>query len=647
MFGRVGRFMRLIVSCASQQLHQVRTYTAGGVKSQLETGNNQVSVVVWPHSSTCRPVDSVCTLIQQGLLSKDLLDALNLRVVSQDVIQVLKRTKNADAAACFFAWAKERCVGKLGNAAYARLIQILADADRLDGIWIVVKDMRADGRDISDFIFWTLIRKYVKAGRVQEAAETVKRIHVYGCKPTTAMCNFVINALYSHGSREIAEQLYEGMPELACMPDSYTHCIRIDNLTKVGDVDAACQAFQAMDEQGFPPNSLANKTLIGCLGRAGQWERAMKLFDEVRSKGLDVDVVLYSDLLHSLARAGELGALHKLYKQMTDSAIQPTVYTYTGLVNGFIISNSVHENWAFLLSLVNDCHPSEREADFDLLLHILIGLCKAQKVYLAWAFLKEVRSAERQTHVECFSTIFHAFLRADDIDSALNVLDELPSVGGRSVEAMYNATITCLGKKGRGCDARKVLPRMKQNNCTPSVITYTLVIDALGKAGELFGAREIFHHMAENGCCPNNYTFNVLLNNLTKAGSVSEAYELFQEMPQPDTFSYNILINGFSKVGKVDVSCRLFDEMKARGCIPDMITFNNLLAAFVKAGQKTRAWDMLNEIAGSGSLPNKITRQILEKAHAENQEYGELLEVCIRMQQQSGVKSARACDALG
>jgi len=186
---------------------------------------------------------------------------------------------------------------------------------------------------------------------------------------------------------------------------------------------------------------------------------------------------------------------------------------------------------------------------------------------------------------------------------------------------------------------------MKEDDCTPSSITFGILLDASIEAGYMDKASQVFEQMRSIGIEMNAVLFTTMIKGFAKAGKVKEALQLYETMlsqgVQPDLFTYSTLIKVLCDNKELQSAFLLIEEMGKQGVSPDEVVFNNLLAGCIHCANLPLGEQLVQDMMKSGIYPSVTTMSILMKLYSRCQEYPKALELLQSMKAQFGVSPER------
>ncbi|KAE8666215.1 Pentatricopeptide repeat-containing protein [Hibiscus syriacus] len=232
-------------------------------------------------------------------------------------------------------------------------------------------------------IYTTLMKGYMKAGRVTDTVKTLeamrrqddKASHPDNVTYTTVVSAFVNAGLMDRAREVLAEMtrirvpanritynillkgycqqlqidkakelLREMADDARIKPDVVSYNILIDGCILIDDSAGALAFFNEMREQGITPTKISYTTLMKAFALSGQPKLANKVFDEMlRDPRVKVDLVAWNMLVEGYCRLGLVEEAKKVIQRMKENGFYPNVSTYGSLANGIALARKPGE----------------------------------------------------------------------------------------------------------------------------------------------------------------------------------------------------------------------------------------------------------------------------------------------------------------
>lgn len=152
--------------------------------------------------------------------------------------------------------------------------------------------------------FNVMVDGYCVVGRFKEAIEVFNGMWERRCRPDTLSCNNLIEQLCGNGMLGEAEEVYKGMGKKGVSPDEFTFGLLMDSCFRDGRPDDAAGYFKTMVESKLRPNLAVYNRLIEGLVKVGKVDEA-KSFYELMVGKLKMDDASYELVMKALFDVGK------------------------------------------------------------------------------------------------------------------------------------------------------------------------------------------------------------------------------------------------------------------------------------------------------------------------------------------------------
>ncbi|CAI5970779.1 unnamed protein product [Closterium sp. NIES-64] len=415
----------------------------------------------------------------------------------------------------------------------------------------------------------SLLNAYAKAGDVDKAEKTFKRLMARGFYPSTVTFNTLFS-LYaslpsSSSSLAAARRLHALMLQMDVPLDVYSCCSLIGLLSRSGQVEEAVGLFERMKAQGVQPDSHVFSAMIAMFARHGKLEAALRTFQEMKAAGCAVDMPVLTSMIGVYHR---LGLLEEASTAAMDAITQGSGHLDPVIASAIIslfskqgrLGDAADESGR-QYSGPGSTHHHDQRAD------------------------ESGSIADLAAH----TTMISVYGKHGLVDKAKLLFTSLRG-SGRDLDAViWNAMLSALGKNKRVEEAKELFADMQENGPAPTVYSYSIMIDAYGKADRILDASTMFARMFSSGLRPSLVTFNSMLAAYRRAGMVNDAAALFRRMRAegvpPSHVSYAILIHTHAQAGDLREATRLFRELQDSGCAVDNPTLHRITSMLRSAGR--------------------------------------------------------------
>ncbi|KAL8458411.1 hypothetical protein ACS0TY_036071 [Phlomoides rotata] len=268
-----------------------------------------------------------------------------------------------------------------------------------------------------------------------------------------------------------------------------------------------------------------------------------------------------------------------------------------------------------------------------------------------------------------YKCLLQAYLRANELNRALQVYREIRRKGYKLDSFGYNMLLHALAKDEKVDQAYKVFEDMKRKLCEPDEYTYTILIRMNGKLGKSKEALALFEEMLLKGCNPNSMTYNTLIEALVRSRMADKSMILFSKMVEnncrPNEFTYSLILNVLaaegqlgrmdevvkvsnkymnksiytylvrmlSKLGHASEAHRLFCNMWSFHDKGDRDAYLSMLESLCNAGKIVEAIDMLSRTHEKGIITDTFMYNTVFSALGKSKQISHLFDLHEKMKQ--------------
>ncbi|KAG6889231.1 hypothetical protein C0992_005926 [Termitomyces sp. T32_za158] len=265
----------------------------------------------------------------------------------------------------------------------------------------------------------------------------------------------------------------------------------------------------------------------------------------------------------------------------------------------------------------------------------------SQKEISFW--LTDLAKADQVPNEYVFTIVLNAFAAAGDLDSTMNVLQEMRKAGIKPNVVTYTIVITLLAHRKDPLGAEAVFKRALKEGIVPDNRMIVALMNAHVEGGSWKGVIRAYDYiMAARVTALSLEVYNTLMKAYVLIGApFTVVYNFFQKLERskakPDAYTYALLVQSACDAGLMSIAADIYydlKESKKPGWNVDVNVFilTILMAGFLQHGDKVRAHGVYKEITELGINPSPITlRTILESyGHEMSKESMEIAEEFVK-----------------
>merc|ERR1719401_1359249 len=133
-----------------------------------------------------------------------------------------------------------------------------------------------------------------------------------------------------------------------------------------------------------------------------------------------------------------------------------------------------------------------------------------------------------------YTTLIKGFARADRVDQAMKVYEQMRSIAGRGVTPdliTFSILIKANCDAGRVDKALKLLEAMMELQLTPDEVVFNNLLSGCVNSSDVELARRLYSDMVQGGIRPSNATFSILIRLYASCKNLDEAVDMLRTEP--------------------------------------------------------------------------------------------------------------------
>ncbi|WCJ43037.1 Pentatricopeptide repeat (PPR-like) superfamily protein [Euphorbia peplus] len=412
------------------------------------------------------------------------------------------------------------------------------------------------------------------------------------------------------------DQPYTVTPPIKPWPQRLHPKRLVSMITRQQNLDLALQIFEYAGKYhpGFSHNYDTYDSIIHKLSRARAFHPMEVLLSDLQKAELKCGENLFIDVIRNYGLSGKPDLAYKTFIRIQDFKVQRSVRSLNTLLNAFV----QNKRYNLVHAIFKNCSSSYGVAPNVFTFNILIkALCETNDVEAAVKVFHEMPSMGMIPNVVTYTTILGGYVSRGDMVNAKKVFADLFDRGWLPDATTYTILMNGYCQQGKLAEAIKLMDDMQVE---PNEVTYGVMIEALCKAKKAGEACNLLDDMLDKQFIPNSALCCKVIDVLCEEGKVEEACLLWKRMLKknctPDNAITSTLIHWLCKEGKIQEARKLFDEFE-RGSIPSLITYNTLIAGMCEKGELSELGRLWDDMVEKGCKPNAFTYNMLIKGFSE------------------------------
>jgi len=379
-----------------------------------------------------------------------------------------------------------------------------------------------------------------------------------------------------------ASTILNEMRSLGCLDAAACNSV-IDVYVAAGRTEDALQLLKESKKESIFENEEAEvvgyNTVLKGFCNINQMHVARSLIEEMRVANLTPNAVSFNCMLNCLVTNRSYSEAWALYVEMQAMDVKGDSYTTSTLVKG--LKNCNDENYCRDVLDLMDNTEVDANQDEVLFIVLLDVFSKRRDTRRLKRILETVKGRNISPSIVTVNTMLKSFSQLKMIDEAKALWEDMIVERGMlPTEISIGCMVDALSTNGKVHEAVELVKSMN-HRVSMNTIIYSTLIKGFAIARDATGAHEAFNLMKDEGCTPNLITINTLIDAYSRGGRMDLCADLLEKMQgmdiKPDRITFSTVIKGFCLRGDLEQAMAVLEPMKRQGFSPDLTVYNTLI----------------------------------------------------------------------
>lgn len=402
----------------------------------------------------------------------------------------------------------------------------------------------------------------------------------------------------------------------------------VNKHTKTHTVRAIIDSFINTSESVSGSHLPVFDLLVKAYAKARLTDVAFAVCRCVEECGFCVSLSSFNALLYVAQKGNRFSTVWDVYGYMIGKRIYPNVVTLRIMIDALCKEGLLQRNVDALDQIIGkrNSHSPSVIVNLSLILRMLEkGNVEEEDVdnelVKLVTLLKRLLQKNLIGDSVAYSLIVHVKIRLGNLDSALEIYEEMVRRGFNENSFVHTSFIRVFCGKGRIDKAIELMKEMEAKGLRPYGETFECVIVGCADSGRLKDCSSYFEEMLCAGFVPSCSSFDKMVAKLCENGDVEKANDFLTVLldkgflPSDETYSH--LIYGYAIKDEVQEVLKIYYEMEYKSMCPGLSVYSSMIKCLCRFGKLEDSEKYLRIMKGRSLVPNVNIYETLIACHVQ------------------------------
>lgn len=320
-----------------------------------------------------------------------------------------------------------------------------------------------------------------RSGQPQRAQQIFETMIEEGLEPTPELYTALLAAYCRSNLIDDAFSILEQMKKLAlCQPDVYTFSILIKACVDASRFELVDYLYEQMTERGITPNTVTQNTVLSGYGRAGKFEEMEKvLMGMVKSTTCKPDVWTMNTILSLFGNEGQVEMMERWYEKFRNFGIEPETRTFNILIGAYG-KKRMYDKMSSVMEYMRKLSFPWTTSTYNNVIEAFADVGDAKNMDYTF---DQMRAEGMKADTKTFCCLIKGYANAGLFHKVISSVQLAGKLEINENTSFHNAVIFACAKAEDLMEMERVFKRMKEKQCRPDSLTYSMMMDAYKKEG--------------------------------------------------------------------------------------------------------------------------------------------------------------------
>lgn len=395
------------------------------------------------------------------------------------------------------------------------------------------------------------------------------------------VCNFLVDMYLKLGFLELAEKVFEAMPER----DLVSWNSMITGYQTVGDGLSSLICFREMLDLGKKPDRFSMVSALGACSIEHCPRSGKEIHCQVIRRALELDIMIQTSLVDMYGKCGKVGYAERVFERISSK----NIVAWNAVIGVYALNDHIFESFACLKRMQED---DNMIPDVITMINLLPSCSQSGALLEGKSIHGHAIRKMLLPHLVLETALVDMYGVCGKLKLAEYVFDQMNEKNLVS----WNVMIAAFVKNEQNREALKLFHNIWDEHLKPDAITISSILPAYAELASLSEGKQIHAYIPKLDLGSNIFVSNAIVYMYAKCGDLQTARKFFDDMVCKNVVSWNTMIMGYAIHGFGRNSIQLFSQMREKGIKPNGSTFVSLLSACSISGLVDEGWEYFNSM---------------------------------------------------
>ncbi|KAK8578401.1 hypothetical protein V6N13_116247 [Hibiscus sabdariffa] len=340
-----------------------------------------------------------------------------------------------------------------------------------------------------------------KSGQPHCARQLFDEMIEEGCEPTPELYTAMLAAYCRNNLIDEAFSTLNQMKTLpTCQPDVFTYSTLIKACVDASLFDLVESLYGEMDERLITPNTVTQNIVLSGYGKAGKFDQMEKVLSEMLgSSACKPDVWTMNIILSVFGNKGQIDMMERWYEKFRNFGIEPETRSFNILIGAYG-KKRMYDKMSSVMEYMRKLQFPWTTSTYNNVIEAFADAGDAKNMEYTF---DQMRGEGMKADTKTFCCLINGYANAGLFHKVISTVQLAAKFEVPENTSFYNAVISACTKAEDLMEMERVFNRMKDKQCQPNELTFSIMVDAYRKESmndKIYDLEQLKQELLNNGC---------------------------------------------------------------------------------------------------------------------------------------------------